>query len=74
MAVSSWLISNILGILLVMVLAMFLYGVFNEIFASAASGSDPRITTMGPCIAAGLVASMVGGFLTARLRAWLETE
>jgi hypothetical protein len=74
MAFSSWFISNILGILLVMVLAMFLYGIFTEVFAAAASGSDPRITTMGPCIAAGLVASLIGGFLTARLRAWLETE
>ncbi len=74
MAFSSWLVSNILGILLVMVLAMFLYGILTNVFAGAAAGSDPRIATIGPCVAAGLIASIVGRFLTARLRMWLETE
>lgn len=75
MALSSWLLSNILGILLVMMLALFLYGVFAEyVFSGLSTGTDPRMTTMGPCIAAGLVASIVGGFITARLRLWLETE
>jgi len=75
MAFSSWLLSNILGIILVMTLAIFMYGVFAELFYSTLpAGSDPRLATLGPCVAAGLIASILGGFLTARLRVWLETE
>jgi hypothetical protein len=75
MAFTSWLLSNILGIILVMTLAIFLYGVIAEIFyTSLPSGTDPRAATLGPCIVAGLIASIVGGFLTARLRVWLERE
>lgn len=75
MAFSSWLLSNILGIILVMTLAIFMYGVFAELFYSAVPpGTDPRVATMGPCVAAGVIASIIGGFLTARLRVWLETE
>ena len=75
MAFTSWLLSNILGIILVMTLAIFLYGVFAEMFYSALpAGSDPRLATLGPCIVAGLIASIVGGFLTARMRVWLERE
>jgi hypothetical protein len=75
MAVSSWLLSNILGIILVMTLAIFLYGIFAEIFYEALPpGGDPRMATLGPCIAAGLIASILGGFLTARMRVWLERE
>ncbi len=75
MAFSSWLLSNILGIILVMTLAIFMYGVFAELFyGTLPAGSDPRLATLGPCVAAGLIASIVGGFLTARLRVWLETE
>jgi hypothetical protein len=75
MAVTSWLLSNILGIILVMVLAIFLYGILAEIFYEALPpGSDPRLATMGPCVVAGLIASITGGFLTARMRVWLETE
>ena len=75
MAASSWLLSNILGIILVMTLAIFLYGILTELFyAALPPGSDPRLATLGPCIAAGLIASIVGGFLTARMRVWLERE
>ena len=75
MAASSWLLSNILGIILVMTLAIFLYGILTELFYTALPpGSDPRLATLGPCIAAGLIASIVGGFLTARMRVWLERE
>lgn len=75
MAASSWLLSNILGIILVMTLAIFLYGILAELFyAALPTGSDPRLATLGPCIAAGLIASIVGGFLTARMRVWLERE
>lgn len=75
MAVSSWLLSNVLGILLVLTLAVFLYGVFADLFsASISPGTDPRVASLGPCLAAGLIASIIGGFLTARLRVWLERE
>ncbi len=75
MAFSSWLLSNVLGIILVMTLAIFLYGIFAEIFYEALPpGSDPRMATIGPCVAAGLIASIIGGFLTARMRVWLERE
>jgi hypothetical protein len=75
MAFSSWLLSNILGIILVMTLALFLYGVFAEIIYEALpAGTDPRAATLGPCVVAGLIASIVGGFLTARMRVWLERE
>jgi len=75
MAFSSWLLSNVLGIILVMTLAIFLYGIFAELFYEALpSGSDPRMATIGPCVAAGLIASIMGGFLTARMRVWLERE
>ena len=75
MAFSSWALSNVLGLILVMVLAIFLYGIMAQIFFEAVPpGTDPRVATLGPCIVAGLVASIVGGFLTARLRVWLETE
>ena len=75
MAFTSWLLSNILGIILVMTLAIFLYGVFAEIFyGTLPAGTDPRAATLGPCIVAGLIASIVGGFLTARMRVWLERE
>jgi ABC-type multidrug transport system permease subunit len=75
MAFSSWLLSNVLGILLVLTLAVFLYGLFAELFsASVSPGSDPRISSIGPCLAAGLIASIIGGFLTARMRVWLERE
>ena len=64
-----------LGLILVMVLAIFLYGVVAQIFfETVPPGTDPRVATIGPCIVAGLVASIIGGFLTARLRIWLETE
>ncbi len=75
MAFTSWLLSNILGIILVMTLALFLYGIFAEVFYEALPpGTDPRAATLGPCIVAGLIASIVGGFLTARMRVWLERE
>ncbi len=75
MAVSSWLLSNILGVLVIIVLAVFLYGVFMDyVFADLAVGTDPRVATVGPCIAAGLVSSIAGGFLTARMKVWLERE
>lgn len=75
MAFSSWALSNVLGLILVMVLAIFLYGVMAQIFFEAVPpGTDPRVATLGPCIVAGLVAAILGGFLTARLRIWLETE
>lgn len=75
MAASSWLLSNVLGLILVMVLAIFLYGVMAELFYQwLPPGGDPRVATIGPCIVAGIVASILGGFLTARLRIWLETE
>jgi type IV secretory pathway VirB6-like protein len=74
-AFSSWLLSNILGVLLVMVLAVFLYGIFSSyIFQNVGASTDWRVTSIGPCIAAGLIASIFGGFLTARMRVWLETE
>jgi len=75
MAFFSWLLSNVLGIILVMTLAIFLYGIFAELFYEALPpGTDPRMATIGPCVAAGLIASIVGGFLTARMRVWLERE
>ena len=75
MALSSWLLSNILGLILVMVIALFLYGVFADVFYQVLPfGTDPRMATLGPCVVAGLVASILGGFLTARLRVWLERE
>lgn len=75
MAFSSWLLSNVLGIILVMSIAIFLYGILAGIFYEALPpGTDPRMATIGPCITAGLVASIVGGFLTARMRVWLERE
>lgn len=75
MAFSSWMLANILGIILVMTLAIFLYGVLSGIFADAIPpGTDPRMATLGPCIVAGLIASIVGGFLTARMRVWLDRE
>ena len=75
MAFSSWLLSNVLGILLVLTLAVFLYGIFSTyIFQDLAVGTDPRVASLGPCVAAGLIASIAGGFITARLRVWLETE
>ncbi len=75
MAFSSWALSNILGLILVMVLAIFLYGLMAQLFYEVLPpGTDPRAATLGPCIVAGLVASIIGGFLTARLRIWLDTE
>lgn len=76
MAFTSWLLSNVLGILLVMVLAVFLFGILaTYVFPLLLPpGSDPRYITMGPCIVAAIVASLVGGFLTARMRVWLERE
>ncbi len=75
MAVSSWLLSNVLGILLVLVMAIFLYGIFmTYVFGEIAAGTDPRVGSIGPCLAAGLVSSIVGGILTARMRLWLEKE
>ena len=76
MAFSSWLLSNVLGILLVMVMGVFLFGLLaTHVFpVLLPPGSDPRYTTIGPCIVAAIVASIVGGFLTARLRVWLERE
>ena len=46
----------------------------DYVFADIAVGTDPRVATVGPCIAAGLVSSIAGGFLTARMKVWLETE
>jgi hypothetical protein len=75
MALSSWLLSNVLGILLVLMMAVFLYGIFmTYVFVDIAASTDPRVASIGPCLAAGLVSSIVGGFLTARMRVWLETE
>ena len=75
MAFSSWALSNILGLILVMVLAIFLYGLMAQLFFELLPpGSNPRVATLGPCIVAGLVASIIGGFLTARLRIWLDRE
>ena len=75
MAFFSWFLSNVLGIILVMTLAIFLYGIFAELFyETLPAGTDPRAATIGPCIAAGLIASIIGGFLTARMRVWLERE
>jgi hypothetical protein len=74
-AVSSWLLSNVLGILLVLTLAVFLYGIFADLFSSSINpGTDPRVASIGPCLAAGLISSIIGGFLTARMRVWLERE
>ena len=75
MAFSSWLLANILGVLLVLVMAIFLYGIFSSyIFQNVGASTDWRVASLGPCVAAGLVASILGGFLTARMRAWLEVE
>jgi hypothetical protein len=75
MAVSSWLLSNVLGLLLVLVMAIFLYGVFmTYVFGEIAAETDPRVASIGPCLAAGLISSIVGGFLTSRMRVWLEKE
>lgn len=75
MAMSSWLLSNILGILLVLMMAVFLYGIFmTYVFTDIAAETDPRVASVGPCLAAGLISSIVGGFLTSRLRVWLEKE
>lgn len=75
MGFASWLLSNILGILLVLLLALFLFGVFSQyVFPNIGSGLDNRVLTLGPCLAAGIVASILGGSITVRLRRWLDTE
>jgi hypothetical protein len=72
---ASWLLSNVLGILLVIILALFLFGVFSVyVFPYIGSGLDNRVMTLGPCLAAGIVASLLGGTITMRMRRWLETE
>ncbi len=69
----SWLLSNILGFILVIILALFLFAVFaTYVFAPIGSDLGVRVATLGPCIAAGIVASIVGGLITRRLRDWLE--
>ena len=73
MGVWSWLLSNVLGIILVIILALFLFAVFGMYVFPAFGGTiDPRVATLGPCIAAGIVASVVGGLITRRMRDWLE--
>ncbi len=75
MGFASWLLSNILGILLVLILALFLFGVFSTyVFPYIGSGLDNRVLTIGPCLAAGIVAAVLGGTITVRLRRWLDTE
>ncbi len=73
MGFASWLLSNVLGILLVLILSLFLFGVFSMyVFPALAADLDPRVQTIGPCIAAGIVAAIIGGSITVRLRTWLE--
>lgn len=75
MGFAGWLLSNILGVLLVLILALFLFGVFSQyVFPNIGSGLDNRVLTLGPCLAAGIVASILGGSITVRLRRWLDTE
>ena len=72
---ASWLLSNVLGILLVLLLALFLFGIFSTyVFPYIGAGLDNRVLTLGPCLAAGIVASLLGGTITVRMRRWLETE
>jgi hypothetical protein len=72
---AGWLLSNILGILLVIILALFLFGIFSTyVFPLIGTNLDNRVVTLGPCIAAGIVASLMGGAITVRLRRWLDTE
>jgi|MudIll2142460700_1097286.scaffolds.fasta_scaffold726653_2 hypothetical protein len=73
MGFASWLLSNVLGILLVLILSLFIFGVFSEyVFPAFATDLDPRVQTLGPCIAAGIVAAVLGGTITVRMRNWLE--
>ncbi len=71
MGFASWMLSNVLGILLVLILSMFMFGVFSEyVFPAFAADLDPRVQTLGPCIAAGIVAAVLGGTITMRIRIW----
>jgi len=73
MGFASWLLSNVLGIMLVLFLSVFLFGVFSEfVFPAIGADLDPRVQTLGPCIAAGVVAAILGGTITVRLRRWLD--
>ncbi len=75
MGFASWLLSNVLGIILVLILAIFLFAIFaTYVFPHLGPGLNPRVVTIGPCISAGIVAAIIGGLITVRLRRWLETE
>jgi hypothetical protein len=75
MGFASWLLSNILGIVLVLILSLFLFGLLSTyVFPAFGADIDPRVQTIGPCLAAGVLAAILGGTVTVRLRRWLDRE
>lgn len=75
MGFASWLLSNILGIVLVLILSLFLFGVLSTyVFPALGADLDPRVQTIGPCLAAGVIAAVLGGTVTVRMRRWLDRE